>query len=353
MKRLLYTHQMVNVKIEKLPSSLEEQAGTEATRSNSFFLAHLSDPHLTSLAGIRFSQLLNKRILGYLSWLRKRRFIHRREIIDSLVKDLRITRPDHIAVTGDLTHLGLSMEYAEARQWLDSLGTPEQVTVIPGNHEAYWGRNWFEKCSRWEPYLQSDTDLDLARTANFFPSLRIRGEVALIGLCSARPSLPLLATGSLGREQLAGLETLLKQTGNQGFMRVILIHHPPLPGIVKRRKCLTDSQLFTDVLQRCGAELVLHGHAHAATVARMQTLAGTIPVIGVPSASELNPPSDHYAKYNIYQLKKAGTGWELKIRVRGYSIEKQRFVQEQEIFLKIPAIDCNESAREPINSIVG
>ncbi|MCK5826788.1 MAG: metallophosphoesterase [Desulfuromusa sp.] len=345
---------MVNVKTGKPSSSLEEdKKRTELSKSNSFFLAHLSDPHLTSLADIKLSQLLNKRILGYLSWLRKRRFVHRREIVDSLVKDLRITRPDHITVTGDLTHLGLPMEYAEARQWLDSVGPPEQVTVIPGNHEAYWGRNWFEKCSMWEPYLQSDTDLDLARTANFFPSLRIRGEVALIGLCSARPSLPLLATGSLGREQLAGLETLLQQTGDRGLMRVVLIHHPPLPGIVKRRKCLTDSQLFVDVLKRRGAELVLHGHAHTSTVANMPTLAGTIPVIGVPSASELNPQPENCAKYNIYQMKRTVAGWEVTMQVRGYSIEKQRFVQEQEIFIKIPAIDRVKSAREPINSIAG
>ena len=343
MKQSLYTHRMVNVKIEKLPSSLEEQLkGAETTCSDSFSLAHLSDPHLTSLGNIKPSQLINKRILGYLSWLRKRRFVHRREIVDSLVDDLRITQPDHITVTGDLTHLGLPMEYAEARQWLDSLGSPEQVTVIPGNHEAYWGRDWFDKCSMWEPYLKSDTDLDMTKTASFFPSLRIRRGVALIGLCSARPSLPLLATGSLGREQLAGLETLLKQTGNLGLMRVILIHHPPLPGIVKRRKCLTDSQLFTEILQRCGAELVLHGHAHIATFTNLQTSAGGIPVIGVPSASELNSCPGHCAKYNIYQLKKNRAGWELKIQVRGYSIEKQRFVQEKEMFLNIPAVDRDD-----------
>ena len=93
---------MVNVKIEKPPLSLEGgQKGIETTGSGSFSLAHLSDPHLTSLTDIKFSQLANKRILGYLSWLRKRRFVHRREIVDSLVEDLHITRPDHIAVTGD------------------------------------------------------------------------------------------------------------------------------------------------------------------------------------------------------------------------------------------------------------
>ena len=338
---------MVNVKIEKPSSSREnDKKRREPSESKSFSLAHLSDPHLTSLVDIKFSQLFNKRIFGYLSWLRKRRFVHRREIIDSLVADLHITRPDHITITGDLTHLGLPMEYIEARQWLNSLGSPEQITVIPGNHEAYWGRSWFEKCSMWEPYLQSDTNLNISRTANFFPSLRIRGEVALIGLCSARPSPPLLATGSLGQEQLAGLETLLQQTGRQGLLRVVLIHHPPLAGIVKRRKCLTDSQLFIDVLERCGAELVLHGHAHVATVNSMQTATGAIPVIGVPSASELNPRSGHYAQYNIYQLKRTATSWNMTMQVRGYSVTRKCFVPEQEVMLEIPFADGGESITE-------
>ncbi len=304
--------------------------------SKSFSLAHISDPHLTSLSNIKISQLLNKRMQGYLSWLRKRRFIHRREIVDSLLEDLHLTRPDHIAVTGDLTHLGLPMEYVEARHWLDSLGPPEQVTVIPGNHEAYWGRNWFEKCSMWEPYLQSDTHLNLSRTADFFPSLRIRGEVALIGLCTAIPSLPCLATGSLGQEQLAGLETLLQQTGNQGLLRVVLIHHPPVEGTVKWRKRLTDGRLFVDVLERCGAELVLHGHAHIPTFSNIETSAGSIPVIGAPSVSELNHRSKNYAKYNIYQLRKTAANWEMTMQIRGYSATKQCFIPEKEVALPVP-----------------
>ncbi len=337
---------MVIVKIEKPFSALEDdQKSTKTLGSNSFTLAHLSDPHLTSLAKINFSQLLNKRILGYLSWLRKRRFIHHREIVDCLVEDLHITQPDHITVTGDLTHLGLPMEYTEAKQWLNSVGPPEQVTVIPGNHEAYWGKNWFQNCSIWKPYMTSDTDLNLSETGDIFPSLRIRGKVALIGLCSARPSPPHLATGSLGLEQLSELELLLQQTAQRGLLRIILIHHPPVPGIVKQRKRLTDSELFADVLKRCGAELVLHGHAHTSTVVSMQTLAGSVPVIGVSSASSSDSRPEHRARYNIYHLKETATGWKLKMQVRGYSAEKQCFVQEQETFLKIPAVD-NKSARE-------
>ena len=38
-----------------------------------FLLAHLSDPHLAPLPKPHWSQLLNKRVTGYINWQRKRR----------------------------------------------------------------------------------------------------------------------------------------------------------------------------------------------------------------------------------------------------------------------------------------
>jgi 3',5'-cyclic AMP phosphodiesterase CpdA len=306
------------------------------TGSDSFSFAHLSDLHLTSLDNVKISQLLSKRILGYFSWLHKRRIVHRREIIEALLEDLHATRPDHIAVTGDLTHLGLPMEYVEVEQWLPSLGTPEQVTVIPGNHDAYAGKDWARSCASWGPYLDSDSEMDTPKTAGFFPSLRIRDQIALIGLSSAIPTLPLLATGTLGQKQLSGLDTLLEETGGKGLFRVVLIHHPPVPGVVKWRKRLTDSGMFSAVLARHGAELVLHGHAHTPTLSELRTPAGDIPVVGAPSASELNPWSGNCAMYNIYRIKKIDRDWEMSMSVRSYSEASGRFVSEKETILSLP-----------------
>ena len=73
-----------------------------------FVLAHLSDPHLAPLPRPRLRELLSKRGLGYINWLRKRRAIHRAEVLAALVADLKAHAPDHIAVTGDLVNLSLS-----------------------------------------------------------------------------------------------------------------------------------------------------------------------------------------------------------------------------------------------------
>ena len=119
-------------------------------------------------------------------------------------------------------------------------------------------------------------------------------------------------------------------------MRIVLIHHPPVPGTIKWRKRLVDSRAFVDVIARCGAELVLHGHTHASTFAEVQTLAGKVPVVGAPSASELNPHQERSAKYNLYVIKRNGERWDLKMFVRSYSETSGTFDEEHETTLSLP-----------------
>src|SRR5258708_2385595 len=102
-----------------------------------FVLAHLSDPHLGPLPQPRLSELASKRLLGYLNWRRNRHLVHRAEVLDAITRDLRAARPDHIAVTGDLVNIALPFEFERARGWLGSLGSPADVSVVPGNHDAY------------------------------------------------------------------------------------------------------------------------------------------------------------------------------------------------------------------------
>ena len=312
--------------VQKVPSSTPD----------SFTLAHVSDLHLTSLNNTAIIPLLNKRMLGYLSWWRKRRFVHRSEIVEALLEDLKTTRPDHVAVTGDLTHLGLPDEFAEAAQWLSRLGPPDQVTVIPGNHEAYVGQDWADQLSVWAAYLKSDKEPENSHKTGFFPSLRIRGPIALLGLCSARPSLPFLAVGSLDQKQLDRVAKLLQTTGDAGLLRVILVHHPPVPGSIKWRKRLDNSSALTELIGRYGAELVLHGHTHAPTYTEVRTPVGNVPVVGAPSASELNPHARRCASYNLYMLKQNGENRQLTMRVRSYSEKSGRFEEDQATNLVLP-----------------
>jgi len=304
----------------------------ERCESKAFLLAHLSDPHLSSLTGVGLSSLLNKRLLGYLSWYRKRRHIHTPQILGALLEDLAASAPDHVAVTGDLTHLGLPAEFRQAARWLAQLGTPESVTVVPGNHDAYIAAPWRETFAAWEPYLAGDH----ASSAAIFPSLRIRGPAALIGLSSARPSAPFLAVGTLGRAQLTRLEEMLEQTGKKGLVRIVLLHHPPAVGSIAWRKRLTDAPGLAEVLARQGAELILHGHAHLAQTRELVAGEKRIPVYGVPSASDSRHHPQRTARYHLYRLEKKAEKWSLHISARTFSRDQEQFVASEQKTLFLP-----------------
>src|SRR6202045_771375 len=201
-----------------------------------FTLAHLSDPHLPPLPAGRLRDLAGKRAFGYLNWTRNRHRFYRRDVLDALVSDMQAQMPDHIAITGDLVNLALEAEFAPARAWLESVGAPDRLTVIPGNHDAYVRVTQHRFADVLRHYLDGD---DAPRAGAPFPYLRRRGPLALISVSSAVPTAPLMATGRLGRAQLDALERVLAQLSAEQAFRVLLIH-PPLRSN-SRVKRLTDS----------------------------------------------------------------------------------------------------------------
>jgi 3',5'-cyclic AMP phosphodiesterase CpdA len=274
-----------------------------------FVLAHLSDPHLAPLPRPRLRELFSKRGLGFLNWLRKRHRIHRAEVLAKIVADLKAHATDHIAVTGDLVNLSLSNEFASARAWLAALGDPASVTVVPGNHDAYVRAARNCALRDWGDYMRGDK-------GESFPFVRRRGPLALIGLSSSLPTLPLAATGRLHGDQLFALGDILRTLDRAGAFRVVLIHHPPLAGVNYFRR-LTDAAPLRELLHACGAELVLHGHLHEASLVWLPGPQSRIPVIGVPSASGAPGHGDDPAGYNLYQIEGEPGAWRCAMIARG------------------------------------
>jgi 3',5'-cyclic AMP phosphodiesterase CpdA len=270
--------------------------------------AQVSDPHLSSLSDVRARDLLNKRALGYLSWRRRRRFEHRTEVLEALQRDLSSAEFDQLLVTGDLTHIGLPAEFAQARDWLQQIGAPAEVALVPGNHDACVKAPWSETFALWQDYMASDIATGASDNLAF-PSLRVRGKIAFIGLSTACPKPPLMATGTLGDEQLSRLPPLLQSTANDGLFRVVYLHHCPVAGREKWRKRLTDAPKIQNLLEEYGAELVLHGHGHRAHYSELQTADGELPVLAIPSASAMVLHGADVEQYNRYQVAPRLGGW--------------------------------------------
>jgi 3',5'-cyclic AMP phosphodiesterase CpdA len=281
-----------------------------------FTLAHLSDPHLPPLPAPGLRELAGKRALGYLNWTRNRHKHQRREVLDALVADMLAQRPDHIAITGDLVNISLAAEFAAARAWLESVGPPDRVTVVPGNHDAYVRAMQNRFAEIWGDYLRGD----VALTADpiTFPFLRRRGPLALIGVSSAVPTPPLMATGWLGQAQRDALDAILAQLSSEQAFRVLLIHHPLRSDKGSRHKRLTDSDQLLALLKRHGVELILHGHDHIHSTMWFDGPKGRIPAIGVPSASALAHGHIPAAAYNLFSIERDGEKWRCEQAVRGF-----------------------------------
>ena len=287
-----------------------------------FRLAHLSDPHLALSVNPRWRDLLSKRLTGYVNWRLRRREAHDMTILAELVADVRSQAVDHIVVVGDFANIGLPSEFRVARRFLQELGTPDQVTAVPGNHDVYVRGAGEPMISAIGPWMTAD-----GADAPDFPFLKRRGPIALIGLSSGIPTSPLLASGRLGERQIARLDTLLESLRQEGLIRVVLIHHPPHAGGAARLRQLTDATKLRDVLARRGCEVVLHGHNHRASRAWLRGPKGQIPVIGAPSASA-HPSRSHWPGWWLIEIDaqdepKAA----ISARLRHYDASRSAFTE--------------------------
>jgi len=186
----------------------------------------------------------------------------------------------------------------------------------------------------WSSYMSSDTQAEpyMANIKKPFPFLRIRDQIAIIGLSSAETTPPFVAGGHVGKRQLEHLDRLLETLGKAGFFRVVLIHHPPLPGKNSRRKGLWDAADLTEILKKHGPELVLHGHNHKYMLTMLETRRGPIPVVGAPSASAKATRHHPAAGYCLYRISKSGEKWKCAVQTRNLKANLTGFENANAIF---------------------
>lgn len=314
--------------------------------TETFVLAHLSDIHLGPLPWFWPRHWNVKRMLGYANWQRRRRFVHRPDIVARLVADLRAQPVDHIAVTGDLTNTGMPSEHELAQAWLEDLGPPSDVSTIPGNHDIYTHLRRDPGVLRWRKYMTSfgieGEDDDRQRTLEtLFPYVRPFGRVALIGLNSAIPTPPGVASGRIDAEQLARLGERLRHLSAEGLCRVVMVHHPPLAGQASPRRALTNAAELEKCLCEEGAELVLHGHNHRHMLAWREGSQGAFPVVGVPSASVGRAGyHEERARYNIYRITPGDPRPHIEMTVRGLETDDGPVVELERHVLRPAEADA-------------
>ncbi len=276
-------------------------------------IAHLSDLHILALDGVPAARFANKRLTGYANLRFKRNHAHRSSYVAAILREIRAEKIDHVVITGDLTNLALESEFTAVRTMLESeFGRdPSRVSIIPGNHDVYTSGAHRSKrfCSFFSEYVTSDlpelgADLEIGR----FPYVHLREHVAVIGLSSAVPRLPMVAAGVMGRKQLQALGSILAHPEVKRRFPILLMHHP-IHNFASNAKTLLeglhDAPQLRAVLDRTKSGLLLHGHLHRRMQQPLATREGSMQSVGATSASLSHKDATKMAGFNVYDIDSA------------------------------------------------
>ena len=204
------------------------------------------------------------------------------EIHQAITAFVARTRPGLIVATGDLTHRGRAGQHDRAAAFLRGLGTP--VVAVPGNHDipysfpARFTRPWREFDRVWET------------TEPVYST----GELHVVGVNSVRPWRH--QSGGVGNAQLARVTERLA-AGPAGALRIVALHHQLIgaPWRTRKKPVARRNHVLASLVD-AGADLILGGHIHQATVSErheFEVLDGGARGVVVSIAPGLGRPRPH------------------------------------------------------------
>ena len=199
-------------------------------------------------------------------------------------REIANTRPDAVAITGDLTMRARHREFRSATSWIRSLEAP--VTVEVGNHDL----PYFNLVERFfDPYRRFRAIKELVEREIDLPGLAI---VPLKTAVRAQPRLN-WSKGWVSRDALANCLAMLDALP-AGMQALVAVHHP-LREVGTQGTALTKhGQFALTELARRPVLAVLSGHVHDAFDLTQQTDAGPVRMIGAGTLSQRlrsTPPS--------------------------------------------------------------
>lgn len=270
---------------------------------------HISDIH-AGLLPRDPRAWLDKRALGALNQLLRRKRRCHMEYLGRAATRIRSLEPDWLVITGDLTSIGSPDEFALALEALrplcDGVG-PIPTLFVPGNHDAYVRdpasvaalQNVFTTLNGGRWTLASGTGGVSALPAELeFPSLSV------LVLDECPPTLPWLSTGRLSAE---AREKFLEWTGRPrrpGEKRMLVGHYPARLQSGRRidwRRRLGGDLLLQDALDKGLVDVALCGHCHTPfvrteTAGSMEICAGALTVHGKINVLDFAPLTGRFTQ---------------------------------------------------------
>jgi 3',5'-cyclic AMP phosphodiesterase CpdA len=134
-------------------------------------------------------------------------------IVHPLLDFIRATKPDLVAVSGDLTQRAHTEQFLEARNFLDAIPFPK--IVVPGNHDVPLYNVFarlFRMLDKFRRFISEDLE-----------PFYVDNEIAVSGVNTARA-----LTGKNGRINRQQLERLRARfaTVLPTHVKIVVTHHP-------------------------------------------------------------------------------------------------------------------------------
>lgn len=158
--------------------------------------------------------------------------------------------PDVVVVSGDLTQRARSVEFRQARMFLDTLPKPQ--IVVPGNHDIPLHNvftRFLQPLEKYRRYITPDLE-----------PFHVDDEIAVLGVNTAR-SLT-IKDGRINAAQIANARARLCGL-DRCIVKIVVTHHPfDLPDRYSGHILVGRAPLAMQAFADCGADVLLAGHMH-------------------------------------------------------------------------------------------
>ncbi len=217
-------------------------------------------------------------------------------IVDGLIKIINEIAPNLVILSGDLTQRARSVQFIEARAFLDKL--PQPQIVVPGNHDIPM-HNVFARFAapleKYKKYITGDLQPFYADE-----------EIAVVGINTAR-SLT-VKDGRINEMQIAGIRNKMCSLPDD-IVKIIVSHHPfDLPEGFDDREIVGRAKLAMKTLAECGADVFLAGHLHVSHVgntARRYKISGHSALVIQAGTATSTRGRGEANSFNVIRIEKA------------------------------------------------
>jgi Icc protein len=168
----------------------------------------------------------------------------------------------HFVISGDLTEIGSDAQFdAFAATLHDSGITPERVTLVPGNHDAYTREDG------WRRALEGPLRAFKASSAQGPGTVVDRGDVVFLPVDSSCYQSIARSGGRVTDEAATAIAAHLEDPAMRNKAIVLVQHHPPYAhklGAWNWIDGLQGSARLVEALMKRANVHLLHGHLHRA-----------------------------------------------------------------------------------------